>query len=159
MRRLFGVALSLALLLAGHVRADDDVEAVRAANQGYYKALSARDLQAMEQVWSCSADDVNVAPPVQPAAHVGWNAIRKTYEAFWSTLDELTVSMDNPTIRVQGNVAWVYGIEQARRRTKKGEVSAGPNFGTSIFVKRDGRWLMVFHQAALVPQGTSQAAK
>jgi len=49
-------------------------------------------------------------------------------------------------------VAWVYGIENAHRRTKGGENSGGPNFGTSIFVNEGGRWLMVFHQAALIPQ-------
>jgi ketosteroid isomerase-like protein len=60
--------------------------------------------------------------------------------------------MDNPSIKVEGDIAWVYGTEQAKRRTKDGQVSGGPNFGTSIFVKRNSRWLIVFHQAALMPQ-------
>ena len=83
---------------------------------------------------------------------MGWPAIRKNYETFWLTLDEFTISMEKPTIKIEGQVAWVYGVEQAQRRTKTGQASSGPNFGTSVFVKRDGRWLMVFHQAALMPQ-------
>jgi ketosteroid isomerase-like protein len=113
----------------------------------------------MEQVWSQSPDDVNVGPPVRPAAHVGWTAVKKTYEIFWATLDELTVSMELPTIKFEGNVAWVFGTEQAKQRTRDGQVSGGPNFGTSIFVKRDSRWLMVFHQAALMPQQPPQSSK
>jgi ketosteroid isomerase-like protein len=155
-RQFLGIAIvALALLAGGDIsiaQTSSDAEAVRAANQSYYAALSARDLRAMERIWLQSSDDVNVAPPVRPAAHVGWPEVKKTYEAFWATLDELTVSMDNPAIKVEGDVAWVYGTEQAKRRTKDGQVSGGPNFGTSIFVKRNGRWLMIFHQAALMPQ-------
>jgi hypothetical protein len=36
--------------------------------------------------------------------------------------------------------------------SSRGETNGGPNFGTSIFVKDNGRWLMVFHQAALIPK-------
>ena len=163
MYQFFGIATALSLLLVGVgnciAQTASDTEAVRAANELYYAALSARDIRAMEQVWSQSPDDVNVAPPVRPVAHVGWTAVKKTYEIFWATLDELTVSMELPTIKIEGNVAWVFGTEQAKRRTRDGQVSGGPNFGTSIFVKRDSRWLMVFHQAALMPQQPPQSSK
>jgi ketosteroid isomerase-like protein len=129
-----------------------DLEAIRAANQSYYAALSARDLAAMQQLWTRSPDDVNVAPPIRPIAHVGWPAVKDNYEKYWSSLDELSVSMEQPTIKLVGDIAWVFGIEYAMRRTKDGEVSSGPNFGTSIFVKRADRWLMVFHQTALMPR-------
>ncbi len=55
-------------------------------------------------------------------------------------------------INISGPVAWVHGIETSRRRTKTGEVSNSRNFGTNIFVYRDGHWLMVFHQSAVIPQ-------
>jgi ketosteroid isomerase-like protein len=129
-----------------------DADQVVAANFSYYAALSARDLSAMERVWAQGPHDVNVAPPIKPEAHTGWNTIRKNYQTFWATLDELTVSMEDPQVVVHGPVAWVYGIERAQRRGKGGEVSAGLNFGTSIFIKEGGRWLMVFHQAALIPR-------
>ena len=127
-------------------------EQVRATNEAYYQALSARDLSAMERIWARRPQDVNIAPPIRPAAHIGWEIIKKNYQTFWSTLDELTVSMAEPSIKIHGSVAWVYGIEQSKRKTKKGEASEGQNFGTSIFIKEDGRWLMVFHQAALIPK-------
>ena len=163
MPRILRIAMAVPLLLGAteisNAQTTSDLDAVRAANQAYYEALSARDIGAMEKVWSQSDDDVNVAPPIRPAAHVGWPAIKKQYETFWATLDELTVSMENPTIKIEGNVAWIYGTEQAKRKPKGGEVGSGPNFGTSIFVKRDGNWLMVFHQAALIPQHGASAKK
>jgi ketosteroid isomerase-like protein len=128
-----------------------DLDQVKAANQAYYAALSARDLSAMEIVWARSPRDVNVAPPIRPAAHTGWDAIKKNYQTFWGTLDELSVAMSEPHIEIHGTVAWVYGIEQAKRKAKNGQVSGGPNFGTSIFIKESGHWLMAFHQAALIP--------
>lgn len=69
----------------------DDAENVKAANRAYYQALSARDPAAMESLWSHTAEATNVAPPIRLAAHVGWDAVRKNYQDFWNTLDELTV--------------------------------------------------------------------
>ena len=128
-----------------------DLDGVRAANQAYYAALSARDLSAMERVWAQTPEAANVAPPIKPVAHRGWDAIKKNYQSYWATLDELTVSMADPHVVIHGPVAWVYGIEEAKRKAKSGQVSGGPNFGTSVFVKEGSRWLMVFHQTSLIP--------
>ena len=145
--------LGLSTAISGNAMAESsDFDQVKAANQAYYAALSARDLSAMERVWAQTPQAVNVAPPVRPAAHVGWDTIKKNYQTFWATLDELSVAMPEPHTEIRGTVAWVYGIEQAKRKTKNGQVSGGPNFGTSIFIKEGGRWLMVFHQAALIPK-------
>jgi ketosteroid isomerase-like protein len=138
--------------VANSVAQQSEMDKVKAANDAYYAALSARELHAMEQVWSRTAEVVNIAPPVRPVAHVGWDAVKKNYGEFWGTLDQLAVSMEKPTIVIKGQVAWVYGIENAQRRTRGGETSGGPNFGTSIFVNEGSRWLMVFHQAAPIPQ-------
>jgi hypothetical protein len=54
-------------------------------------------------------------------------------------------------VNISGPVAWVHGIETSKRRTKSGEATSGRNYGTNIFVHRNGRWLMVFHQAAEIP--------
>jgi len=113
-------------------QASDDIERVKSANRAYYEALSARDISVMEKVWSHTGEATNVAPPIRLAAHVGWDAVRKTYQDFWNSLDELTVSMPEPTIHVRGDVAWVYGIENASRRMKNGQSSSGRNFGRAF---------------------------
>jgi ketosteroid isomerase-like protein len=121
------------------------------ANRTYYEILSARDIGRMERFWAQTENDVNIAPPTRLAAHVGWAEIKKTYETFWATLDELSVSMERPTIVVRGEVAWVYGIERTRRRTKGGPEASGRNLGSSIFIKRGSAWRLIFHEAAPIP--------
>jgi ketosteroid isomerase-like protein len=118
------------------------------ANRAYYAALSARDMEAMAEIWDQSENAVNIAPPTRPMAHVGWPAIRRNYEEFWSTLKQLAVTMVAPSIVERGDTAWVYGVETTQRTTPDGTTQAGKNYGTSIFVRSNGRWLMVFHQAA-----------
>ena len=125
-----------------------DLEKVKSANRAYYAALSARDLAAMQHVWSRAASDVNIAPPACAVAHTGWNAIKKNYEVLWPTLGEMNVSMANPEIVIRGSVAWVYGIENVTRKVKNGHPTVIQNFGTGIFVNEAGHWLMVFHQAS-----------
>ena len=151
MKLLGALCVVLAALTAAKAQSSTEAD-VKAANRAYYSALSARDLTAMEKVWTRTADDINIAPPVKPVAHKGWDAVKANYVGFWGTLDTLSVSMEDPTIKVRGAVAWVSGIEKAQRRTKTGAEQTGTNFGTSIFVNHDGRWLMIFHQAAAIPQ-------
>jgi hypothetical protein len=38
------------------------------------------------------------------------------------------------------------------RAARRGGVSLSHNYGTNIFVHRNGRRLMVFHQAAAIPE-------
>lgn len=148
------LAHSISAAASHEASKEQDVElaAVRAANRAYYTALSARDLIAMEKVWSQSSEVVNIAPPIQPVAHVGWDAVKRNYESFWAKLADLAVSMDEPVIRIEGNIAWAFGVEHSKRILKNGQTSSGPNLGTSVFVKRDERWFVVFHQAALIPK-------
>ncbi|HVG51093.1 MAG TPA: nuclear transport factor 2 family protein [Xanthobacteraceae bacterium] len=125
---------------------------LEAANLAYYKALSARDMPAMEKVWTCAADNILIAPPVNPQTHVGWAAIKRNWEAYWPTFDHFNVSMEVTAVNINGPVAWVHGIETSRRRRKSGEVSTSTNYGTNIFVNQDGKWLMAFHQSQMIPE-------
>ena len=124
-----------------------DSKAVKAANLAYYRALSARDMRAMEQVWTRGTDNILIAPPVSPVTHIGWTAITRNWEHYWSKFAEFSVSMETSAINIVGPVAWVHGVETSRRRTKTGETSSSTNFGTNIFVAQNGGWLMVFHQS------------
>lgn len=46
-------------------KALSETNLVKAVNHAYYKALSARVLNAMEAVWTCAADNILIAPPVK----------------------------------------------------------------------------------------------
>ncbi len=51
-----------------------EIKNIKAANEAYYKALSTRDIRAMEKVWTCAADNMLIAPPSNPHVHIGWAA-------------------------------------------------------------------------------------
>ena len=125
---------------------------VKAANSAYYKALSARDICAMEKVWSCATNNILIAPPTNPVTHIGWAAIKRNWEAYWPTFSRFSVSMVVTTVNINGPVAWVHGIETAHRRAKSGEITSSRNYGTNIFANRGGSWLLEFHQSALIPE-------
>jgi ketosteroid isomerase-like protein len=59
-----------------------EIKKIQASNDAYYKALSARDMRAMEKVWTCAADNMLIAPPANPRVHVGWSAIKRNWEAY-----------------------------------------------------------------------------
>ena len=40
-----------------------EIKKIKASNDAYYKALSARDMRAMEKVWTCAADNMLIASP------------------------------------------------------------------------------------------------
>ncbi len=127
-----------------------DIDNVKAANFAFYDALSKRDMGAMQQVWAQTPDIILIAPPVRPVAHLGWEAIKKQFDEYWPTFEQLDVSMEPEAIRINGGVAWVYGVEMAQRRTKTGQTSSSFNVGTNIFVNELGRWLLAFHQSSAI---------
>jgi ketosteroid isomerase-like protein len=139
------------------VKASSENAKVEAANLAYYKALSARDIAAMEKVWTCAAGNILIAPPVNPVTHVGWPAIKRNWQTYWPKFDKFSVSMKVTAVNINGPAAWVHGVETSNRRSKAGEVTASCNFGTNIFAYQDGRWLMVFHQSAVIPDKKSKS--
>jgi hypothetical protein len=54
-----------------------EIKKIKASNDAYYKALSARDMHAMEKVWTCAANTMLIAPPANPRVYVGWSAIKR----------------------------------------------------------------------------------
>ncbi len=128
-----------------------EMDAVKAANEALYAALSARDIRAMEKVWSHKRE-VRQIGPRSKAVDVGWDAVKKSFERTFDAFPELKVSAEQTYVRINGSTAWVSCVERAQRKTKSGETQSGTNFGTSIFEKQGGKWLMVYHHASAIPQ-------
>jgi len=128
-----------------------EMDAVKAANQAFYAALSARDINAFMKAWSSKTEIRNIGPRSK-AADVGRDATKKAIERTFDAFPELKVSAEQTYIRINGSTAWVSCIEKAQRKTKSGESQSGADFGTSIFEKQGGKWLMVYHNASPIPQ-------
>jgi ketosteroid isomerase-like protein len=156
MRRTFVLGSTVFLFLA--VRAGDslaqtssDTEAIKAANAGFYAALSARDAGALDRVWDHDGQVFNIFG-VSKAPMVGWAAVKNGYENLFNRFPELSVSMADPSIRQDADSAVVVGVETQKARLPSGEVINALLPATNVFVTRNGRWLMVLHQSSRPPQ-------
>ena len=130
---------------------DAPLAAVAQANRAFDEALSRRDLRAVEQAWLQDAHVIAVHPNGRPPA-VGWEAVRKSWEAAFANFPELSVTMAQPVVRAMGNVAVVVGTELVRGKRPDGTTVEFQASTTNVFELRDGNWLMVHHQASRLPQ-------
>lgn len=128
-----------------------DLEAVKAANQAFYSALSAHNMNAMRDVWATGSNITNIGPGSKSVA-VGWDAIGKGFEGNWAAVRDLKATIDDPHIKIVSGVAWVVGVEQTQRSDKTGAMVNSTNLVTNIFQKQDARWVMVHHHASRMPQ-------
>jgi ketosteroid isomerase-like protein len=67
-----------------------------------------------------------------------------------TVLESLVLSDMN--VRIEGNTAVVTGINHVRGRDDKGKAFDRRSRFTDVFVKRDGRWLVLATQGTLIPQ-------
>lgn len=123
-----------------------DVDRVNAASRVFIAAISARDIRAMDKLW---AHDSYVAfmGPLSTTLVVGWDGVRKAWEMRFRQFDRVTVSLAESHVHTNGAVAWAVGVEKVQLLRKNGDTLSFEAFVTNVFEKRDGRWLMVSHQA------------
>ena len=123
-----------------------DSDAVLAANLEFYRAFTARDLVAMEALWARQA-------PVA-CIHPGWPALTER-DAVMESWHNILANPEAPRIacydeRVQlyGDVALVVCEE---------ELDGGTLVASNLFVREDGAWRLIHHQAGQLvarrPQG------
>ena len=143
------IICSLLVCTIAAAQQSSEIDAVQAANQAFYSAFSARDVAAMQKVWSNDASIQNIGP-ANKSVTMGWDKIGKGFEGLFDAYPELTASME-PQIKIVGVVAWATGIEQVQRKDKAGASSSAKNLVTNIFQKQDGRWLMVHHHSSRIP--------
>jgi ketosteroid isomerase-like protein len=137
--------------LAGAQQSDAD--SVKATLSAFHAALGTLDIRKVDEFWAHDSDVATINPR-DNAVSVGWNAVRRSYEATFSFWSELKVTQkDEAHIRVNGAVAWSDGITVASGKPKSGDPIAGVlNFEACVLEKRDGRWLLVSRNVWRVPQ-------
>ena len=125
-----------------------DEAAVRAANEAFYRALSAGSIEGISA--ACAQDeDVTVLHEASKEVAVGWTAVLQTWKQVpFDAFAELSVVMSGAVVMVEGPFAWVAGLEKVRGRMKDGADFSFTALGTNIYAKRNGRWLIVHHHAS-----------
>ena len=158
-RRFLKVATALLIAAfavpgsVGIAQETSEMEAVKAANQAFYSAISGRDIAAMQKAWSADPDIQYIAP-YRKGITVGWEAQKKGYEVtFPRRLPSFRVDMEQARFKINGTVAWVSGMEHAQLENKEGKIVHATNLVTNIFQKEAGGWRMVYHHASVIPSG------
>jgi ketosteroid isomerase-like protein len=57
------------------------------------------------------------------------------------------IALAESHVHTNGKAAWTVGIEKVQLLRKNGDTLKFDAFVTNVFEKRDGRWLIVSHQA------------
>lgn len=139
---------------------ETDEREVLAANQAFYEALEALDLEKMAAAW-WHEDWVKCLHPGGDLLE-GWEDIRDSWANIFHSTSSMRVTLTRPLVHVQGDVAWVSCIENVTSTFEGGFATAVVE-ATNIFTRRNGKWRTVHHHAAplpgRVPTGTSQTVQ
>jgi ketosteroid isomerase-like protein len=151
-RRIGPLVLALGLAAfgvhGGRAQPPSDEQAIKAANQAFYAAASARDLAQMEAVWA-HEPYVRAIHPTNMHVDAGWEAVRLGWQKLFGSFTEIEVSMPEPDLRVGDDLAWVTGAEAFRARRSSGEAVVATLLATSVFERSGDRWLMVHHHVSV----------
>ena len=122
-----------------------DVAAVKAANQQFYEAFGALDIQKMEAAWETSERALCVHPGWQPL--VGWQLIRDSWQGIFDNTTLMHFNIRYVNVVIQGDCGWVTCVENISS-VLQGRAN---NFGilaTNIFVRTSQGWRMMAHHAS-----------
>lgn len=155
MLRGASIAAAGLALLAGTAQAQSpaDIDAIKAANQAFYAALSARDVKVMGPLWADKPYVVNIGPRSKVIS-VGYaDAVIKWATSLPENFLELKAEMTSVVqVQTDGKLAWVVGTEKATGKNKAGEAFTFETFATNVFEKDGAKWLMVSHHAQIQPK-------
>jgi ketosteroid isomerase-like protein len=100
--------------------------AVRAANEAFYQALSAGSIEGISA--ACAHDsDVTAFHETSTEVALGWQAVIDRGKAVpFESFAELSCVMTNPAVKVHGTIARVAGLERVRGKMKDGESLRSP---------------------------------
>jgi ketosteroid isomerase-like protein len=122
-----------------------DTEQLQTALKTLHAAISALDVANIEPLWA-HTNYVMAKTPPDKSISVGWDAVKKDWEANFSRVAELHVSEaaeGGPHIHVNGDVAWALGIYPEVGKLKTGAAINARVVETVVFEKQNGKWLLV----------------
>jgi hypothetical protein len=113
-----------------------DVELVLSTNAVFYVAFATRDLPKMETLWARRAPVSCIHPGWRPL--VGREAVLASWRDIMSSPNSPPIVCSNPVAHLVGGTALVICTER---------FSGAELVATNVFVKEDGAWKLVHHQA------------
>jgi ketosteroid isomerase-like protein len=141
--------LFLATIGPARAQATPDFERIQAASRSFVAAVAARDINAIDKIWAHESY-ASFIGPLSTTVVVGWDGVREAWQMRFGQFDRVTISTDEPHVRINGQVAWAVGMENVELLRKDGKIIRFDAFVTNVFERKDGQWLLVAHQATPV---------
>jgi ketosteroid isomerase-like protein len=123
------------------------------AASAFYQAIEARDIEAMMAAWADDEDIVCVHPG--GARHVGYDAVRASWEAIFGDEARLTFRLDQVVVLETVGLAMQSVVEHITGST--GE--SGSAIATNVFMRTPSGWRIVCHHASPAPAVVMTEAK
>jgi ketosteroid isomerase-like protein len=101
----------------------DDRALIRAANRRFYEALESADADAMRAVWSTEGLVTLVHPGC--TAMLGWDDVIESWRIIFEDIAPWRTSFEEQALRVNGDFAWILGIERYQLSDGEEEGEAG----------------------------------
>ncbi len=146
---LFVVGLLLGAMASVQAQQTNDLERIHVASRQFVAAIVARDINAMDAVWAHESY-ASFIGPLSTTVVIGWDGVRQAWQMRFGQFDRVTISTDQPHIRINGEAAWAVGMEKIELLRKDGKTMRFEAFVTNVFEKKGGQWLLVAHQATPV---------
>jgi ketosteroid isomerase-like protein len=139
----------LGAMVAAQAQQSNEPERVQAASRKFVAAVSGRDINAIDTVWAHESY-ASFIGPLSTKVVVGWDGVRQAWQMRFGQFDRVSISMNKPHIRVNGEAAWVVEMEKIELLRKDGKRISFDSFVTNFFENKGGQWLLVAHQATPV---------
>jgi len=123
-----------------------DVEAIRAATAGFYRAFEAGDGEAMADLWATSVSVSCIHPGWQPA--VGREAVIASWLSIFEGTTTISFTLRNSQIFVAGDAAWGLLLEEIDAVQEGGQRVRAVLQATNIFIRENGAWRLTHHHAS-----------
>lgn len=127
-----------------------DSEAVRRANEGFYRAFESLDRARMEAVWLGSARIQCTHPGWRRLT--GWSAIMESWQRIFDGTIGVRIELSAVEVVVCGEVGWVVCTENLTTDTLDGRTLARVE-ATNLFERHAGEWRLVHHHGSPVIAG------
>jgi ketosteroid isomerase-like protein len=112
-------------------------DSVLAMNLEFYRAFTTQDLAAMERIWATKA--------MVLCTHPGWLPLAGR-DAVMDSWRKILGNPEAPNVMCHDDVAYLYGAMAVV--VCEEELSGGHLAATNLFIKEDGSWRLVHHQAS-----------
>lgn len=127
---------------------DPESDALLSANLDFYRAFTTHDVAAMAEVWAMET-------PVL-CMHPGWTLLRGR-AAVMDSWQQILSNPDAPHVNCHEDQAFVFG--EVGIVTCEEELDGGWLAATNMFVKEQGTWRLVHHQASPILSRRAEPAR